>query len=303
MDLVELETFIAVAQAGSFSVAATNLHVTQPTVTGRVQRLEHSLGTQLLRRTTRQVEVTADGALLLAESIKALNGLSNLVRHFRSQVELARETVIVAATPMLATFMPSVVKGYLEQFPGVTVELRDLQHADVLAAIDDGSADIGVIAFEGAGTKFRFEPLWTDDMLLVVPRGHPLASFERVSPADLTTHALMLIEQHQRLRAVIAEAAEQQGLHLPPSRVVANLNTLLGMLNAGMGPALLPRSLATRGDTADHALIEIEGVDLARHFGIVIAKRKVLNSSEQSFCRYLTQSIPPLIAAQHLHQL
>jgi LysR family carnitine catabolism transcriptional activator len=179
IDLIELETFIAVAQAESFSAAALRMHVTQPTVTGRIQRLETALGAKLLRRTTRKVETTPQGAVLLAEAIKALDSLGRLVHGFRKKATQARQRVVVAATPTLAALtLPLVIHGYSERFPDVDVELRDLQYADVLAAIDDGSAGLGVLAFEGEDARYRFQSLWSDDMLLMAPRNHPLATSE-----------------------------------------------------------------------------------------------------------------------------
>lgn len=294
IDLVELETFIAVAEAGSFSVAAQRLHVTQPTVTGRIQRLEGTLGTRLLQRTTRKVEATPQGALLLAEARQALGNLRQLVRGFRKKAREARQRVVVAATPTVAAVrLPAIIQDYCERFPDVEIELRDLPHPEVLAAIDEGSADLGVLAYGGEDPRYVFEPLWQDDMLLVAPKNHPLASYRKVGPRELAGHTFIIVGQHQHLRTKIAEAMERIDLRLPPSRVVANLNTLVGMLDAGMGVTLIPRSISHRADVARHSLIEIEGIDLRRNFGIVLSSRARLNAAGQSFCRFLTQIIRP----------
>ncbi len=296
IELIELETFIAVAQAESFSAAALRMHVTQPTVTGRIQRLESMLGVKLLRRTTRKVETTPQGALLLAEAVKALESLSQLVLGFQKKARVARQRVVVAATPTLAAlWLPTIIHGYSERFPDVKVEMRDLQYAGVLAAIDEGSAALGVLAFEGEDSRYRFQSLWSDDMLLMAPRSHPLASFKSVGLEEFAKHPLIMVDQHQALRSRIMDALQRHGLSLPPYQVVANLNTLLGMLNAGMGVALIPRSMATHAEVAKHALLEIEGVDLSRRFGILLAKRAVLNTVEQSFYRYLRQIVPTLL--------
>ena len=297
IELIELETFIAVAQAGSFSAAALRMHVTQPTVTGRIQRLESALGASLLRRTTRKVETTPQGAMLLAEATKALDGLGRLVHGFRKEASLARQRVVVAATPTLAALtLPLVIHGYSERFADVEVELRDLQYAGVLAAVEDGSAGLGVLAFEGEDPRYRFQSLWSDDMLLMAPRHHPLAGLKRISIEEFARHPLIMVDPHQALRSRIAEALQRHGLSLPSYQVVANLGTLLGMINAGMGVALLPRSMAMRAEVATHALLEIEGIDLSRRFGILTARGTALNAAEQSFCRYLRQVTPALLA-------
>lgn len=297
IELIELETFIAVAQAESFSAAALRLHVTQPTVTGRIQRLESALGAKLLHRTTRKVEATAEGARLLTESLKALEDLRKLVQGFKAQDRLARQRVVVAATPTLAALtLPVIIQAYAERFPDVEVVLLDASYAGVLAALDEGRADLGVMAFEGKNSHYRFQPLWSDDMVLIAPLGHPLAGMHSVGPEVLATHVLMVLDQYQGIRARIAETLHQRGLSLPPSKVVANLSTLLGMLNAGMGLTLFPRSMSMRREVARHALVEIEKVDLSRQFGIVLAKRATLNTAGQSFCRFFRQATPALLA-------
>jgi LysR family carnitine catabolism transcriptional activator len=289
IDLVELETFIAVAEAGSFSAAAQRLHVAQPSVTGRVQRLETALGTKLLQRTTRKVETTEDGALLLAEANRALRGLREVVGKFRDGARLARQRVVVAATPMLAAHtLPPLIHAYSSRYPDVQVELRDLQYADALNALDTDAADLAVLALEGNDARYRFEPLWTRDMVLVAPRGHELAGRERIKLEEIARYPLMVVEQYQPIVARIAQALKPLGLSLPPIRAVANLNTLLGMFDAGMGVTLLPRSAAA-GIGSGHSGIDIEGLDLRRNFGIVLARQSDLGTAATSFCRYLRE--------------
>lgn len=292
IELVELETFIAVAQSGSFSVAAQLLHVTQPSVTGRVQRLETALGTKLLVRTTRKVETTPQGEQLLREATVAMKGLRNMVDGFRQKARLARERVVIAATPMLSAMsLPPVIHAYSERFPDVQIELRDLQYPDALAALDAGTADMAVLALEAEDARFRFQSLWTDEMVLVVPVGHPLAGMGRVGMEQLAAHPLMVVGQYQPLLLRLADEMKRHGLVLPPSRSVANLNTLLGLLEAGLGITLLPRSVGRRNEGQRHVIVEIEGLALQRKYGIALPQKARQSTAAQSFCKFLKQTM------------
>lgn len=291
LDLVELQTFIAVARSLSFSAAAAHLHVTQPTVTGRIHRLEALLGVQLLRRTTRKVEPTPAGAQLLREATRTLEGLARLVDGFRREARRARQRVVVAATPTIAALrLPPIIQAYSERYPDVEMELLDLKYSGVLAAIDAGDADVAVLALDGPDRRYRFTPLWKDDMVLVAPRKHPLAAQASVGPQELASTPLIVVDQYQAVRARIAAALEARGLAMPPSKIVGNLNTLLGMLDAGMGVTLLPRSVSARGSVANHARIEIRDIDMTRHFGIVTARSMKIGAALQSFIRFLRQA-------------
>jgi DNA-binding transcriptional LysR family regulator len=291
LDLVELQTFIAVARSLSFSAAATQLHVTQPTVTGRIHRLEALLGVQLLRRTTRKVEPTPAGELLLSEATKTLQGLSVLVERFRKEARRARQRVVVAATPTIAALrMPPLIQSYAERFPDVEVELLDLKYAGVLAAIEAGEADIAVLALDAPDRRYRFTPLWKDDMVVLAPRSHALADHRSVGPQELASVPLIVVDQYHAVLGRIAAALQARGLTMPPPKVVGNLNTLLGMLDAGMGVTLLPRSVSGRGSVSKHARIEIADIDMTRSFGIVTARGTKPNAALQSFIRFLRQA-------------
>ena len=292
VDLIELETFVAVADLGSFSLAAHQLHVTQPTVTGRVKRLEASLGTRLLQRTTRKVETTPQGAELLDQANVALDGLRDVVSRFREQARLARQLVVVAATPMLAAVaLPPVIHAYSLRHPDVKVRLRDLRYPSVVAALASGAADVAVLAFEGKDDRFRVQPLFSEDMVLAVPAGHALAGRRSITIETMTTYPLISLEQYAPMVAGIEDRLRRSGLGMAAPTMVGELNTLLGMLQAGIGPALLPRSMASRSKPSGQSILEIEGIALKRNFSLVTAQKAKPSTATQSFCRFLRQEM------------
>jgi LysR family carnitine catabolism transcriptional activator len=291
IEMIELETFIAVARSGSFSHAAEQLHVSQPTVTGRVQRLETALGTRLLVRSTRKVETTAHGASLLAEASAALVGLRRIVLELREDARASIRRVIVASTPMLAaTTLPPLIRDYRERFTDVQVNLLDLPLADALAAVEAGKADIALLAFEGDDPRFHAQPVWSEDMTLVVPPAHALAGLGSVTIEQIAPWPLLVIEQYGPMVTRIAEELARKGLAMAPPSVMTNLNTLLGMLDAGLGATLLPRSIARARGSA-HTVIEIRGISLERTFSIVRAGKAELGTAAQSFIRFLRQAM------------
>jgi LysR family transcriptional regulator, carnitine catabolism transcriptional activator len=288
LDLAELETFVAVAESGSFSAAAQQLCVTQPAVTGRVRRLEAALGTTLLHRTTRRVETTTQGARLLAEANRTQQGLRSVIADFQEEARAARQRVAVAATPMLAALvMPSVIQRYAERYPDVQVELLDMQYGDALDALDSGAADLALLCLEDRDLGYAFEPLRSDEMVLVVPPGHVLATQARVDVEVFAAHRLMIIEQYRTLCERLDEVLGNRGLAIAPVRVVGNLTTLVGMLEAGLGITLLPRAIAKRSDEKRHVVVEVDGIDMRRTFGIVQASSARPGVAAASFCQFL----------------
>ncbi|MBV6303325.1 LysR family transcriptional regulator [Candidimonas humi] len=293
IDLAELETFIAVAQLGSFSLAAQHLHITQPSVTSRIQRLEAVLDTKLLIRTTRTVQTTPQGALLLREATQVLHGLQSLVENFHQQAQASRSRVAVAATPMLAAeVLPLIIHSYCQKYTDVQIELRDLRYRDALNALLSGEADVAVLALQEHDRRFRFQPVREDDMVLVVPSDHALAHASSVSPDAMAAYPLVVLQHYEPMLARIAEDIGRRGLALPPAQTAGNLNTIIGMLDARLGMTLLPRSMTRRPRQEGHVVVEIEGIRLSRSFGIATLRNAALSSTVQSFCRYLQQAFP-----------
>jgi DNA-binding transcriptional LysR family regulator len=219
VEIVDLETFIAVAALGSFSAAARQLNLTQPSVSGRIQRLEAALGAKLLVRTTRKVELTRRGALLQGEADRTLAGLRGLVDRFRRDAAASRSRVVVAATQMVAaTMLPDVLRSHRERYPAVDVQLRDLRHADALQAIVAGDADVAVIHFDGTDKRFRSQPLRDEPIVLVVPPNHPLAKAKRATLDEMAAFPLMMLEQYEGMKTRIAAEVARHGLTLQARR-------------------------------------------------------------------------------------
>lgn len=293
IDLVELETFLAVAETASFSQAAERMHITQPSVTARIQRLEAALGTALFTRTTRRVELTEDGRRVEAATHVALRGLRDLVGEFRQRARQARQRVVVAATPTLAArSLPAIIHAYCERYPDIQVELRDAKYTDALASLDSGEADVAVMSLDEIDlSDYQYQHLWNGTMELVVPSIHPFAGMESVGARELAFHPLMLIEQYLPVRARISEAVEKQGFTLAPSRTVSNLNTLMGMLDARMGITLLPRDMARQCQDVSIVPLEIEGLSLMRRFGVVFRRKTELTAACASFIKFLGRAV------------
>jgi DNA-binding transcriptional LysR family regulator len=289
VSLSELETFIAVTECGSFSLAAKHLNVSQPAVTARVQKLETALGIKLLHRTTRSVEMTEAGSRLASRARVALGELRQLLAEFSAANAQARTRVVVAATPMIAaTLLPRAILAYGERYPDVTVDVLDLRHAVALQALERGECDIAVLALDDPQPKLRFTPLMREDIVLVTPPGHPLAGREKISLHELSPYPVMVLERYAALQDQVARQYERLGLQFRPAVTAVNLTTLLGMLDAGRGITLLPRSMAQHNASQPRPVIPLADGDVHRQYGIFVprgAEATVASRSFQDFLR------------------
>ena len=127
-------------------------------------------------------------------------------------------------------------------------------------------------------------------MVLVVPATHPLGRVRRATIEQIAPHPLLVVEQYEPMHRRIDDELKRRGLSLAPFTTVASLNTLLGMLDAGMGAALLPRSMARRSAATGQAIVEIDGMTLRRDFALVLPRKGAPGTAVQSFCEFLRKT-------------
>ncbi|WP_347556234.1 LysR family transcriptional regulator [Robbsia sp. KACC 23696] len=287
-DLVELETFLVVVELGSFSAAAKRLHISQPSVTSRVQRLESALRVRLLIRTTRHVEPTPAGKRLGARAEIALRDLRGLLQEFQNDADAARLRVTIAATPMIsAVMLPALIHSFCQRYPDVQIQLRDVQYEEVVAKIEANEADFAVVAFDNESSKLSFQPLTEEDMLVVAPSTHPFAHAGNITLQQLAQMPLMLLERYSLLRDTLSAALTAHGLSLRPMHQASNLSTLLGMVDAGLGATFLPRSMAQRYARDTRATLRVTDIRLQRRFGILRSRDAVLSAAALCFLEHL----------------
>lgn len=268
----ELETFLAVAELGSFSKAAERLSLAQPSITNRVQRLERDLRTRLFERTTRAVTLTPEGARLRDRVGPVMRSLQSIIDDFCEQADTRSQMVVVAATPMLAfVLMPPIISRFTKANPAVQVELQDQVTERLPSDIRAGRVDFAVAARQPTAEGITFEPVTEDPFEIIGPRGHPALGSGPISLATLASCSLLILGAHQAHFNELAARAAEQGHTLHAVRTVKNVSTLLGLVAAGLGLTMLPRIILRIGSMIDDtrfATAALDGVTPTREYGI-----------------------------------
>ena len=189
-----------------------------------------------------------------------------------------------------AVMLPALIHSFCQRYPDVQIQLRDVQYEDVVAKIEANEADLAVVAFDNDSSKLSFQPLTEEDMLVVVPSTHALAQASDITLEQLAQVPLMLLERYSMLRDTLADAFTAHGLSLRPMHQASNLSTLLGMVDAGLGATLLPRSMAQRYAHDTRAVLRVADVRLMRSFGILRARDAHLSTAAMSFVRHLQEN-------------
>jgi DNA-binding transcriptional LysR family regulator len=197
---------------------------------------------------------------------------------------------------LAALALPPIIQSYCERYTDVHVKLLDLPYDQLVASLDAGAADLGVTVLDDDPEKFRFQLLADEEMLLVVPATHPLAGLQVVTIDQVIPYPLMILARYTTLRARITEEYTKRGLAFKPVDA-ANLATLLGLVDAGVGITFLPRAMLQSNARRSRVALRVADVELSRRYGIVTARKASLSTAAQSFCRYLHAEFGKNLAA------
>jgi len=239
--LRQLRVFIYVSRLQSFSRAGETIGLTQSAVSRCVRELETEVGLKLIDRTTREVQLTEVGASLAASVARLLSDLDAALREVREMGEQRRGRVIVAAAPTVACrLMPICLARCVDEFPFITLVLRDDVQADVLRQVKSGEADFGVVIGPLAQDDLLAEPLMTDSFCLICRSDHPLARHKQVDWRALDGERVLLLDHTSGSRPIIDRVLHDLGINVKVSQELGHSATVFGLIEAGLGISVLP---------------------------------------------------------------
>jgi LysR family transcriptional regulator, hca operon transcriptional activator len=243
MELRHLRYFVAVAEAGSLTVAAARkLHTSQPSLSRQIRDLEDELGAQLLTRRARGIELTPAGRAFLDHARLVL-----------SQVEAAGEAARRVAHPSRPRFtmgfltghelkwMPKALRILHDELPNVDVMISS-QYSPLLAdGLSKGKIDAAFLRRERGVPDLAFRLLVKEPMMVVLPRDHRLAALKSIGPRDLVSETFVTVDDTAPvLRMVIDNYLKRSGINIKPTHEVNNLAMAMSLIASTGGVGLLP---------------------------------------------------------------
>lgn len=247
MNLRDLEYLVAVGDHHHFGRAAAACHVSQPTLSTQLKKLEQELGIALVERSPRHVVLTAAGERVADRARVILDEAAAIRMLAHQAVDPEGGTLRLGLFPTLAPYLlPHVVPALHERYPNLELLLIEEKTEVLLDQLRSGRLDAAILALPVPGDPFEQQRLFTEDFVLAVPADHPLAATDGpVDPSVLAGEHVLLLEEGHCLRdqalsvCRLAGASERRGFR------ATSLETLRQMVAAGVGITLLPE-LAVR---------------------------------------------------------
>ncbi|HWK28620.1 MAG TPA: LysR substrate-binding domain-containing protein [Solirubrobacter sp.] len=246
MELRHLRYFIAVAEELHFRRAAERLHMSQPPLSQQIRQLEEEVGAQLLVRNQRRVELTAAGSVFLVRARDILASVEDAARQARrvQRGEVGRLAVGFVGSAMYS-FVPELLRAFRDRAPDIALRLHELGTTEQLRQLEDGRLDVGFLRTPGRRPGLQFETVLEEQIVVALPDTHALAQRPLVSLRDLAGESLVLLTHggSPGLRAALAGALAELGGEELVTQEVAEMQTVIGLVAAGVGLSLVPESV------------------------------------------------------------
>ncbi|MBV6756754.1 LysR family transcriptional regulator [Rhodococcus opacus] len=246
MELRQLRYFVTVAEEMNFRRAAERLHIAQPALSQQISKFEKELRTTLFERTTRRVELTDAGRVLLDEGRRVLaeadHALAAVEQVAHGEVGLLRIGFVSSAALRI---VPVTMLALQKEWPGVQVQLSESTTDRQLSAIADGILDIGLVREVDRADGIVVRPLTREPLLVAMHSSHPFAARESVRLVELRDERFLTFPRGQvsRLYDHIAALCHHAGFRLEAAQEAVQFPTLLGLVVANTGVTIVPASL------------------------------------------------------------
>lgn len=241
-DLQQLQAFVAVAERGSFRAAAEHIHLSPPALSRRIERLESIIGIKLFNRTTREVELTSLGRVFLERARSAVDDLESAMLGISDIAATRSGRVTVACVPSAALyFLPTVISSFSQRYPSIRIRVIDESMNQTLQSVLTGESDFGIGFMNTLMPEIAFEAIHNDPFVIAMRSDHRLVSRKVVPWSELESERLISVARSSGNRQLLDDILSKAGLNPYFAFEVSHIGTLLGMVEAGLGLAPVPR--------------------------------------------------------------
>jgi DNA-binding transcriptional LysR family regulator len=297
-DFTDLQLVVNVAAARSMTKGAERSFLSLPAASGRVKNLEQRLGTSIFFRNSQGVTLTPAGDAFLRHARIVMRQLEHLrgdMQEFACGIKGLVK--VYANTTAMNEFMPDILARYLAAHPDVNVELRERLSHQVVKAVADGAADIGITAAPARERGVEFLPYRSDRLVLVTREDHPLAARSTADFESTLDHDFVGLSESSAIHAFLMQAADELGRALRFRVEVSNFEAACRMIAAGVGLGVIPRTAALRYvDDLPIRIIDLEDAWAERRLHICVRQLDCLPSFAQQLVALMQQdaeSAPP----------
>ena len=290
MEMHQLRYFAKVAELGNVTRAAEACHVSQPSLSQQITKLERELGQPLFERLGRGVRLTEAGRLFRRYADQILSLTEDACTRVADSPDAGR--IVLAVTHTIAPyFLPGVLSRFATECPKAQVEIVEETTTNILRLLAEGDVDLGLLALPIQAEHVHTKALFTEELLAVLPSGHPLASRARVGLKDLVTEPFVILNEAHCLAGNTMAFCERHAASPLITGRGHQLLTVLELVRLGQGVSLIPAMAVPKGPDEGREYRSLSGDKPTRTIALAWNRMRYQTQLFQRFVQFLSE--PP----------
>lgn len=290
MNIRQLECFLEIVRQGSFSKAASILHVSQPSISEMIKNLEDELGAPLLYRGAKRLDLTDVGQAVFEQSQQIVSLFNNLAGHVK-EIPLLQQGKIRIGIPSItaSTIFPRILGEFKRHHPGIELQLHEFGSKKIRQGVNEGTLDIGIVCtVPDRGEDFEVFPFVEDPLWVIVHPDHQLAKSSAVNFSDLANEGFVLYSEDFSLHDQIISHCKLAGFHPIIICETSQRELMTQMVEAKLGIALLPSKICAELDPNSVVSIPLAEPQMFLQLAIIWRKDRYLSFAARRWLEFTT---------------
>lgn len=273
-DLTDLRVFLAVVDEGNLSRGATRCNLAPSSVSLRIKNLEEVFGAPLLHRQSRGVGPTAAGRVLAEHARRCLAQLEQMHADLLPYAQgITGHVTLFANNNAISSFLPEDLTGFFKAYPSVRISLEERMSHDIVAAVVEGRADVGVVAFDADHPELEFFPYRDDELVLLAPLDCNLGNRRTIAFADCLRQPFICLQQGAAMHTFLVNHAAALGAKLDVRVQVSGYRAIAKLVASGAGLGIIPRSAVEEDDARTMQVLTLSDTWSLRNLRICVKRR------------------------------
>ncbi|SES68556.1 LysR family transcriptional regulator, transcription activator of glutamate synthase operon [Salinibacillus kushneri] len=289
MELRQIKYFIKVAELEHVSEAAAELHVAQSAVSRQIANLENELGVKLFLRGGRKIQLTPVGEIFLERVKSAMVEFEKAEREIYEYLNPESGNIRLGfPTSLAAKTLPNVISAFRKEHPQIGFQLYQGTVSELTEAVISGQIDIAFVSpVPSHHEEVKGHIFFTEKMMALLPNNHEFANEPYLRLVQLRYEPFVIFRQGYHIREIIMKACSQVGFQPRIAFEGEDVDTIKGLVSAGLGVSLLPEITLNDLPMRDTKPVEIIEPNVSRTVGIILPSNREVAPSEQVFFQFL----------------
>jgi LysR family transcriptional regulator, hydrogen peroxide-inducible genes activator len=293
MEIYQLRYFVAVAESGNFTKAASRVNISQPSLSQQILNLEEELEQKLFHRLNRKLVLTDAGHLLLERARRIIVEADNTIQELKIAPGAGYRVSVGAIQTLAHFFLPAVVAHCRTNDIPIRLRSHEDFRENVVSAVLGGETDWGLVVLPVADPRLEVMPLFTEPLLLAIAAGHALASAKQIVFSDLRDENFILLGRASTLTAQVQRIGGDHDFNPTITHRCAQLATVKALTAMGLGVSILPQSARTAYDPAGLVYRRFAEPIQTREVGLIRHRRRHLGKGALLFAEAARAVVGP----------